>query len=202
MFDERLRHSKEALFIRIAQVLRVFHWHPIWLTAVALFFGLLAAVLLWQQAYGWGFLCWFLNRLFDGLDGTVARVQDLQSDLGGYVDILADFVIYAAIPIGLAAAQPETAVLWALIFLLATFYVNAASWMYLSAILEKRRRSSAGVQTSVEMPGGLIGGAETIVFFSAFIIFPQWLPILFAVMGGMVIATTLQRLIWAARILA
>lgn len=201
MFDEHLRDSKEAAFVRIARAMHVFNWHPFWLTAVALIFGLLAAVLLWQQAYGWGFLCWFLNRLFDGLDGTVARVQELQSDLGGYVDILADFLIYSLLPIALAASRPETAVLWALVFMLAAFYVNAASWMFLSAILEKRRHRHTGIKTSVEMPAGLIGGAETILFFTAFIFFPQWLTFLFVAMGVLVLATAVQRLIWATRTL-
>lgn len=36
-----------------------------------------------------------------GIDGLVARVSGQQTDFGGYLDILCDFVVYAAIPIGL-----------------------------------------------------------------------------------------------------
>lgn len=105
-----------------------------------LFFGLLAAGLLARQWYAWGFLGWFLNRLFDGLDGSLAREQDAASDFGGYLDIVLDFAVYAAIPLGLALGQPAAANFVALALLLASFYVNAASWIYLAALLEKRQQ--------------------------------------------------------------
>ena len=40
------------------------------------------------------------SRLADGLDGAVARATRL-SDLGGFLDIVADFVFYAAVVLGL-----------------------------------------------------------------------------------------------------
>jgi phosphatidylglycerophosphate synthase len=199
MFDERLRNTKETIFISLVLGLRLNRVHPIWLTAASFLFGLIAAVCLWQQAYGWGLLFWWLNRIFDGLDGTVARVEKLQTDLGGYLDILADFVIYALIPISLVLAAPSTPAFIALAFLLSAFYVNGASWMYLSAILEKRRWLHPGQKTSVNMPAGLIGGGETIVFYSIFIIWPDWLIYLFPLMGLLVCATVIQRIVWAAR---
>ncbi|MFO7539043.1 MAG: CDP-alcohol phosphatidyltransferase family protein [Chloroflexota bacterium] len=199
MFDERLRDTKEVLFINLALGLRLNRIHPLWLTAVAFLFGLLAALFLWQQAYLWGLLFWWLNRIFDGLDGTVARVESLQTDLGGYLDILSDFVIYALVPISLVLANPTTPAFIALAFLLSAFYVNGASWMYLAAILEKRRWLQPGQKTSVNMPAGLIGGGETIVFYSAFMILPDYLVILFAIMSLLVAATIIQRIIWAAR---
>lgn len=197
MFDERLRTAQEKTFVRLAQRLRIDGWPPLRLTAAALLFGLLAAFCLWQQAYTAGFLFWFLNRLFDGMDGAVARARRVQSDWGGYVDILSDFLVYAAVPTGLAAGKAETAVLWALIFLLASFYVNAASWMYLSALLEKRYASRQ--KTSINMPPGLIGGLETSLFYAVFILFPNWLPLLFTLMSVLVLVTTGQRLRWAKR---
>jgi phosphatidylglycerophosphate synthase len=198
MFDERLRETKEVVFIKLVLRLRLNRIHPLWLTAVAFLFGLLAVLFLWQQAYLWGLLFWWLNRIFDGLDGTVARVESLQTDLGGYLDILSDFVIYALVPISLVLANPTTPAFIALAFLLSAFYVNGASWMYLSAILEKRRWLQPGQKTSVNMPAGLIGGGETIVFYSAFIIWPDYLIILFAIMALLVAATIIQRVLWAA----
>ena len=199
MFDERLRGTKETIFISLALGLRLNRIHPIGLTAVAFLFGLAAAVCLWQQAYGWGLIFWWLNRIFDGLDGTVARVEKLQTDLGGYLDILTDFVIYALIPLSLVLAAPSTPTFIALTFLLSAFYVNGASWMYLSAILEKRRWLHPGQKTSVNMPAGLIGGGETIVFYSIFIIWPDWLVYLFTMMGLLVVITVVQRVVWASR---
>ena len=55
--------------------------------------------------------------------------------------------------------------------LVASFYVNAASWMYLAALLEQRNDGAAarGETTAVTMPPGLIGGAETVAFYAAFL---------------------------------
>jgi hypothetical protein len=88
--------------------------------------------------------------------------------------------------------------------MLATFYVNAASWMYLSAILEKRAAGAQaqGEQTSVTMPSGIIGGTETIIFYTIFIVLNQWYVWLFGVMTILVLFTIIQRLIWAAKHLA
>jgi phosphatidylglycerophosphate synthase len=150
-----------------------------------------------------GLALWILNRVFDGLDGTVARLQGSQSDFGGYLDIIIDFVIYAAVPIGLALAAADGGatdpVMLMLIILLAVYYVNGASWMYLAAILEKRRYGENGRLTSVTMPAGIIGGTETIIFYCAFIIFPGYLVWLFGLMSLLTGISIVQRLIWAAR---
>ena len=197
MLDERMRLVKDTVFYPMAQPLRTI---PPWLFSVlGLMMGLGAALALWQQVYWLGLLLWFFNRVFDALDGAVARTSGTQSDLGGYLDIVIDFVVYAAIPVGLALGRMETAVTYGLIFLLCAFYVNAASWMYLAAILEKRSQQRAERLTSVTMPAGLIGGVETIIFYTAFILFPGVLAWLFCLMGLLVLVTILQRLLWAIR---
>lgn len=205
MFDEKMRLVKDTTFNPLAQLSqRVPPW---WFTAAGLLAGVVTAVTLWQQQYALGFLLWFINRVFDGLDGAVARLRGTQSDFGGYLDIVVDFVVYAVIPVGLAAGVASTAtstgsvqaITLSLIFLLCTYYVNAASWMYLAAILEKRRAVHDGRLTTITMPAGIIGGTETIVFYTAFILFPSYLAWLFGLMGLLITATILQRLVWAAR---
>jgi hypothetical protein len=49
------------------------------------------------------------------------------------------------------------------------------------------------------MPAGLIGGAETIIFFSLFIILPQHLVSLYWIMAVLVVITIGQRLVWASQ---
>ncbi len=199
MFDDRMRLVKDTVFNPMAVLVQAV---PPWLFSVlGLVAGVGGALAAWQQAYLLAFLLWFLNRIFDGLDGAVARISDSQTDFGGYLDIIIDYVVYAAVPIGLAVGRMETAVTYALIFLLSTFYVNGASWMYLAAILEKRSHQPADRLTSVVMPAGLVGGTETIIFYSAFLIFPKALVWLFCLMGLLVVITIVQRLIWANRYL-
>ncbi|MCB8920440.1 MAG: CDP-alcohol phosphatidyltransferase family protein [Ardenticatenaceae bacterium] len=202
MFDHVGRDVKERVFTPVARPLQ--QLHPVVFTWLALAFGLATAVLLWQQQYIWALLCWALNRVLDALDGTIARLTQQQSDLGGYLDIVLDFVIYAAIPIGLVWGNPSPLHYQMLAILLGVFYVNAASWMYLAAILEKRAQGAAAQreETTITMPAGLVGGVETILFYGAFALFPTHIVLLFGVMAGLTAVSVVQRLVWAARNLA
>jgi phosphatidylglycerophosphate synthase len=199
MLDNVLRHFKDRLLDPVAR--RLPGATPVAVTLITLTVGLVGTFLLTQQAYYWGLACWLLNRLLDGLDGSVARVHHRQSDWGGYVDILSDYVVYAGFPVALVVGTPSTGGYLSLAFLLACFYLNTASWMYLAAILEKRQHGakSRGELTTIIMPAGLIGGTETIIFYSLFLLWPVYLVPLFALMSGLVLITVGQRVVWASR---
>lgn len=203
MFDEPMRHVKNSLMTPMARF--VSFLSPIQLSVTGLFIALLMFGALYEGWFFIGAVLWWLNRIFDGLDGIVARENELQSDLGGYVDIMCDHVAYIALPIGVILGQPYSEFNWlTLIILLATFYVNAASWMYLSAILEKRNRGAKaqGETTTITMPNGLVAGFETIIFFSLFALLPRYAPALFLAMAAMIIGGMIYRIYWASRNLA
>ena len=199
MIDKVLREPKEFLLRPFVQG-PVRHVHPVVVTLLAGGGGVAAAVATWQAAYVPALLLWALNRVLDGLDGTLARITHQQSDLGGYLDIVLDHVVYTAVPFGLALAVNTAAAYLALALLLASFYINGASWMYLAALLEKRGAGAAAQSemTTVTMPTGLIEGAETVVLFTLFLVFPGALVPLFCVMAALVMITATQRLVWAA----
>lgn len=199
MLDNVLRGTKDRLLIAIAS--RLYAIHPTTITGLALMVGLISALLLTQQQYLWGLACWLGNRILDGFDGTMARLNHQQSDLGGYLDIMGDFVVYAFIPLALVVGSPTPANYLSLGFLLGAFYINSASWMYLAAILEKRQQGAKINRelTSITMPPALIGGAETIIFYCLFILFPQYLTWLFGLMSVLVLVSVGQRLRWAVQ---
>lgn len=201
MLDRMLRPVKESVVSPIAGVLarRV---HPNTITIAAFAFGVGAFLCLLQHEMLLCGVLWLLGRLLDGLDGAVARRTGKQSDFGGYLDMLLDVVAYALIPLGMALAFPSPAVFIAVTVLLAVFYVNIASWLYLSALMEKRKRVDESVATtSVFMPSGLIEGTETIVFYTLFIAFPGMFVVLAYTMAAMTAVTVVQRLVWAIRTL-
>ncbi len=202
MVDKLLRVPKEQLFAPVATRICP-AVHPTTLTLAAFGIGLAAAVAVWQGAYGFGVGLWGLNRVLDGLDGTVARLHHKQSDLGGYLDIVLDTVIYAAIPVALVLSQPRQAAWFSLAFLLSSFYINGASWMYLAALLEKRRQGATvqGELTTITMPGGIIEGTETVLLYTLFLLFPGSSAYLFTLMGLLVVATIGQRIVWAMKYL-
>ena len=198
MIDRYLRLPKERVLAPVAKRLDI---SPLAVTLAAFGIGLLAVGAAALGLYGWALALWLAGRVLDGLDGSVARSSAKQSDLGGYLDMLLDTAIYALLPVALAWAQAESAVWLSLAFLLSSFYLNAISWLYLSAILEKRKQgaSSQGEQTSVTMPSALIEGGETILFYCLFLIFPGALTSLFSLMALLVLVSAGQRVRWALR---
>ncbi|GAB4214963.1 MAG: CDP-alcohol phosphatidyltransferase family protein [Synechococcales cyanobacterium] len=194
VLDSRLRQWKDHLLTGVSRT-PIGQVSPTALTLTGMGVGIAASIVTWQHHYGWGLALWILNRTVDGLDGTVARLHQRQSDLGGYLDMMADVLIYALLPCSLAWSQAMG--WWSLALLLASFYINLCSWTYLSAILAKRQQQPT--LTTIAMPGGLIEGTETILFYCLFLIFPEHLVVLFSVMTGLVTLTALQRVLWACR---
>ncbi len=157
------------------------HVHPNVLTLVALMVGLACAATAAHGPHhtGWACVLWAVNRVLDGLDGCVARRFNKQSDFGGYLDIVCDFVVYGFIPIGLVVGHPDPAHWLTLAVLESIYFVNAAGLFCLSAILERYQAGAAASSelTSITMPTGLIEGTETIIMYTVFILWPQHLTI-------------------------
>ncbi len=199
MLDRWLRVPKEQILAALVPPLE--RVHPTTITVVAAGVGLAAAGAAAASLYLPALGLWLLNRTLDGLDGTVARRTGKQSDIGGYLDILLDFVVYAAIPLGLAYAAGSLAAWAAVAVLLAAFYVNAGSWLYLAALLEKRNAGAAaqGELTTVTMPPALIEGTETVIFYIVLLLFPAWLVPFALTMAALTLFSSVQRVWWAAR---
>jgi phosphatidylglycerophosphate synthase len=223
MVDDFGRRVKDALLDPVLQIIPA-GVHPNSVSLVSLLPGVATAVLAAFGLWPWAICAFALNRVLDGLDGLLARGRGLQSDFGGYLDIMIDFVVYAAIPIGVwvgveapigrfaldagmeatAETLPRT---MALVVLLAVFYVNGASWMYLSAVMEKRSRNgdshikteAASPPTSVTMPSGLVEGTETVLFYFLFLLFPNHYPVLFYLMAAATAVGIVQRIGWAIK---
>ncbi len=202
MLDSITRPLKNRFLHPLASRLAS-HVHPGAITLASALFGVLAAVAVAEGRFNLGLLGWALNRILDGLDGAVARAGRRQSDFGGYIDIIADFTVYAAIPIGVAIHFASAALWLATSAMLATFYVNSASWMYLSALLEKRSAGAGETneETSITMPDALVGGTETLLIYTSFLAFPAFAPRIFWFTAIFTVLSILQRMVWALRFL-
>lgn len=200
MLDRIGRPLKNRLLEPIASRLanRV---HPGVITLASLLCGVLAAVAVAAGRFDLGLLWWAVNRILDGLDGAVARAAGRQTDLGGYVDIIADFAVYAAIPIGVAIHFSTSASWIATSVMLATFYVNSASWIYLAALLEKRSAGAreSGEETSITMPDALIGGTETLLLYTFALALPAYASGIFWLTAILTSFSVAQRMVWAIR---
>ena len=106
------------------------------LTVVGFIIGMLALPLLANQLWFGALIAIALNRIFDGLDGALARHANQSSSAGGYLDITLDFLFYAAVPLGFILANPEqNAIAGAL--LLAAFIGTGSSFLAFAIAAEK-----------------------------------------------------------------
>lgn len=200
MRDNVLRRAKDALLLPVARRTGK-NVNPITITLVAGIVGVLAAYAGFRGEFALGLGLFWLNRILDGFDGAVARVSGRQTDMGAYADTLLDFLIYTSIPFALTMRDPSLEKLVILAFLLGTFYVNAAAFLYLSAILERRQQGAKarGELTAITMPSGVVEGAEAVVFYSLFFLLPDAFPLLMLILGSLVIVTILQHVFWSLR---
>lgn len=197
MIDKFLRPLKDRIFLPLAEKAGNY-LSPNHISVIGFIFGLSACIMILLSHLYAGLMFWLLNRIIDGLDGTVARLTGKESDWGGYLDIMLDFILYATIPLCFTliySSGPLTYI--ALSVMLGIFYINAASWMYLSAVQEKRSlRNMEKELTSISMPTGLIEGAETIILYTLFFIFPVYLSVLFFSAAGLTLVGIFQRMSW------
>lgn len=131
------------------------------------------------------------NRLLDGLDGAVARATRL-SDFGGYLDIVGDFVFYAAVPLGFGLATPANQL--PAMVLLASFIMTGISFLAFSTIAGKRGlETQAHGRKSFFYNTGLAEGAETIAVFVAMALLPQHFAAIAYTYAALCLLTVLQR---------
>ena len=112
-----------------------------------------------------------INRLGDGLDGAVAR-QHGATDLGAYLDIVADFLLWSLLPLGFLFYDGANAVAAAV--LLSSFAMSMVVFLAYAIMAEKRGISteSQGKKSFFYMTG-LAEGSETIGFFIIVMLWPQ-----------------------------
>lgn len=195
MFDIALRGWKDGLVDPISRGVPPFIT-PTRITLVAFVCGLLSCLLAMVPGYGKmavGF--WLLNRSLDCLDGSVARVRNCATQLGGFLDLLSDFIVYSLLPIAIARGQSGEAVQvdWtALAMLEASFHVNNFVLFYLAAVAADKRD---GELTSVTMKPALIEGFESGLLFTMMLVWPAQISLWAKVMAVGVAFGTLQR-VW------
>lgn len=154
--------------------------------------GLGAVPALASEQYALSLSLIVANRLADGLDGAVARATG-PSDLGGYLDIVLDFIFYSAVVFGVALGRPDEAVFAA--FLIFSFIGTGASFLAYAIIAAKRGVTTEARGTkSIFYLGGLTEGAETIVCLMAICVFPDYFPWIAGVFGVMCWITTASRI--------
>jgi len=191
MIDAALLPTQRRLLQPLAQVLVARRISADRITLAGFLLGVLAvpALAAGQFWLALGFIA--LNRLADGLDGAVARLNG-PTDRGAFIDIAFDFLFYALVPLGFALAAPQNALPAAV--LIVAFVGTGSSFLAFAAIAAKRGMNAADYPTKgLYYLGGLTEGAETIALFVAMCLWPAAFPLLAYVFALLCALTTLTR---------
>lgn len=199
MFDGTIRPKIDPMLNRIATILVRMGVTADNVTIIGFIVGCLAAASLIQGWFIFGLVLLLMSRIFDGLDGAVAK-QTQSTDFGGFLDIVLDFAFYGMIPLAFAIHDPTANALAASV-LIFTFYANGASFLAFSTLAAKQ-----GLETdirgnkSIFFTTGLTEATETIVLFTLFCLFPGYFAILAYVFALLCLYTTLSRIIQAKQL--
>jgi phosphatidylglycerophosphate synthase len=149
------------------------------------------AIVLNQHLFGLALL--LVSRVFDGIDGTLARLT-APTDRGGFLDITLDFLFYASIPLAFAIAQPVTNALPAAV-LLAAFIGTATTFLAFATLAAQRgMKSTAFPNKGIYYLGGLTEATETLICFTLMCLWPSHFAVFaysFAALCGLTIVTRL-----------
>lgn len=196
MFDIQLRSLKDSIFDPCCQYIPG-SITPLHITISGFAAGCIACYTASQHHVPISIFFWLLNRAIDCLDGALARHRRAASDLGGFLDLLGDFIIYSLLPISIAVGQPSA---WTAVAVLeASIHINNFVLFYVAAVTEKK--AAAGGEksqelTSLMMKPALIEGMESGLFFTVMLAYPGYLQELSWSMAFLVNVGVYQRVSW------
>lgn len=192
MLDRAARRLVDPALDRLAVAAQQRNFTPNQVTVAGFACGLAAIGAIALQHYGPGLLLLLANRLAYGVDGALAR-RIGATDLGGYLDIVLDFIIYSGAAFAFALAQPEHAS--AAAFLIFSFMGTGSSFLAFAIFAAKRKLDGeAATNKSFYYLGGITEGTETILLFVIILVFPGWFPVAAYLYGALCWLTTIGRI--------
>jgi len=191
MFDAKIRPLIDPPLNALGSRLARWGVSANMLTFTGLAVGLGAAVAIAHGYFTSGLALILANRLIDGLDGAVARVNG-PTALGGYFDIVADFAFYVSVPLCFGIVS-EANTLAALV-LVASFVLTGVSFLaFAVTAAERGDETQAHGTKSFFYSTGLAEGTETVIVLCAMALFPQYFVPLAYGFAALCVLTVFQR---------
>ena len=197
MFDRQIQKFTQKPLAAIAKIFLKLT-KPNHMTILGFIFGLFMCVLVFFQFYLSALILLMLNRLCDGLDGTMARLTN-PTPLGGYLDIVFDFTIYSGFVLAFGLSNSNyTIISMILLFLYigtgTTFLAKAALQAQLDKIPESSELNNE-LPKSFYYSSGLIEGTETIIYMVLCLLLPNFYIFLSILFGILCLITFISRVI-------
>ena len=171
MFDRQIQKYTQKPLQYISKLFLKFI-SPNHMTLIGFSFGVLMCLFIIIDQYLMAIIFLFLNRLSDGLDGSMARLQT-PTPLGGYLDIVLDFLIYGGFVLSFGITEQNNSLLS--MVLLFCYIGTGATFLAKAAILPSltNKNLNEEIPKSFHYAVGLVEGTETIVFMVLCLLFPN-----------------------------
>jgi phosphatidylglycerophosphate synthase len=171
MFDRQIQKYTQKPLQYIAKLFLKFI-SPNHMTLIGFSFGVLMCLSIIIDQYLIAIIFLFLNRLADGLDGTMARLQT-PTPLGGYLDIVLDFLIYSGFVLSFGVTEQNN--MLTSMILLFCYIGTGSTFLAKAAILPSLTNQNLNeeIPKSFHYAVGLVEGTETIVFMVLCLLFPN-----------------------------
>lgn len=171
MFDRQIQKYTQRPLQYIAKLFLKFI-SPNHMTLIGFSFGILMCLTIIIDQYLIAIIFLFLNRLSDGLDGTMARLQT-PTPLGGYLDIVLDFLIYGGFVLSFGITEQNNTFLS--MILLFCYIGTGSTFLAKAAILPSLTNQNLNeeIPKSFHYAVGLVEGTETIIFMFLCLLFPS-----------------------------
>lgn len=196
MLDTTLRKFVDPALSPIATTLVKTGFSANNITIIGFFIGVAGWIALAMNHYYLALGMIVTNRIFDGLDGLMAQ-KTTKTDIGGYLDIVLDFLFYSGVPFFFALGKPEVGLPAS--FLIFSFIGTGSSFLAYSAITAKHKTTNEKYKNkAIYYLGGLTEGTETITFFLFICLKPDKFTEAAWIFGGLCWITTFTRIYTAS----
>ncbi len=192
MFDRQIQKYTQKPLQYCAKLFLKFI-SPNHMTFIGFSFGVLMCILIIIDQYFIALIFLFFNRLADGLDGVMARLKS-PTPLGGYLDIVLDFLIYGGFVLSFGITDQNN--LFSSMMLLFCYIGTGSTFLAKAAIIPSLsyQDSNKEVPKSFHYATGLIEGFETIIFMILCLLFSKLFIILSTIFSFLCIITIIARI--------
>lgn len=167
---------------------------PNQITCIGLIIALAAAYFLTQGEYILALCIWWISRLLDALDGIYARTYDQTSDFGAFLDIQFDMLAYSAMVVAFYIQFPEFSLQWVLILLCYVLCIAGALGL---GSFENKHGIDDTSERGLRIAVGLAEGGETGIFYSVFLLFPDYISVTSWLWISVLVVTIIARILLA-----
>ena len=192
MLDTTFRKLIDPALNPIATILVKTGFSANSITIFGFLIGILGWIALAMNLYYLALGMIVINRISDGLDGLMAQ-KTTKTEIGGFLDIVLDFLFYSGVPFFFALGKPEVGLPAS--FLIFSFIGTASSFLAYSAIAAKHKTINEKYKNkAIYYLGGITEGTETIAFFLFICLKPDKFTEAAWIFGGLCWITTLTRI--------